>query len=89
MAGRLGVAPGDPLPREFQLDRTVFTRSVVVPFVVYCKESETALVDGPVIAHMPSLVLWYGGPRGIVLWQNREWLPGRASRLRRLRDTGY
>jgi hypothetical protein len=76
------------LPAELTTQRFVATHRVILPALIYC-EGQSYTKAGPIADTIkPSLVLWYG-ISSAVLWQNKEWLPGRSARLRELAETGY
>lgn len=87
-AERWGASRDAALPSEFTIQRFLATHRLVLPALIYC-EGQSYTQAGPIADTVkPSLVLWYG-TSSVVLWQSREWLPGRAARLRELAETGY
>ena len=75
-------------PSEWKIVRYVVGRRVAWPGVWYY-EGMSYTVDGPISDHTPrSLVLWYG-VGATVAWQDKEWFPDRAARMRELAETGY
>lgn len=87
-AVRYGIPPGTPAPPELTIERFTGTHVVALPLVVYHK-GQSYTRNGPIADHTKiSFVMWYGFA-ATVLWQDKEWLPGRPSRIRRLAETGY
>jgi hypothetical protein len=85
---RWGVPLGAPLPSELVIERFETTHWVALPLLVYC-EGQSYTRNGPVADTIkPSLVLWYGVSASVI-WQSKEWLPGRSSRIQQLAETGY
>jgi hypothetical protein len=87
-AARWGAPVGAPLPPELLIEGFETTHRLTLPLLVYC-EGQSFTRSGPIADTVkPSLVLWYG-VSATVLWQSKEWLPGRRSRIRQLAETGY
>lgn len=85
---RWGVPKSAALPSELAIQRFLATHRVVLPALIYC-EGQSYTHAGPIADTVkPSLVFWYGAS-SVVLWQSKEWLPGRSTRLRQLAETGY
>ena len=76
------------MPPELTIERFVAFRRVTLPLLLYV-EGQSYNRNGPIADTVkPSLVVWYG-VSAVVVWQNKEWFPGRPSRIRRLAETGY
>jgi hypothetical protein len=87
-AARWGVPLGAPLPPEMVIERFEMSHRVTLPLLLYC-EGQSSTRSGYIADTVkPSLVLWYG-LSATVVWQSKEWFPGRPSRIRQLAETGY
>jgi hypothetical protein len=79
------TARGQSLPR---IEAFVVDHGVALPAVWYY-EGRSHTSAGAVSDHVhKSLVLWYG-VGATVAWQDKEWFPGGAARMRSLAETGY
>jgi hypothetical protein len=75
-------------PPGWKIDGFVTYRRIPLPAIWYY-EGCSRTADGPVSDHVrTSLVVWYA-TGATVVWEDKEWFPGRPARLRRLADTGY
>jgi hypothetical protein len=76
------------LPSRWKIDGFITNRRLAFPAVWYY-EGCSRTADGPVSDHVRrSLVVWYG-VGATVAWEDKEWFPGSAARLRTLAETGH
>ncbi len=87
-ATRWGLPRDAPLPPELEVVGFVGSHRIALPFVLYYEGQSYTRRGAIADTVKPSLVLWYGFSAAVV-WQNKEWFPGRPSRLRQLAETGY
>ena len=87
-AASWGVPSESPMPPELTVERFVALHHVTFPLLLYY-EGQSYTRNGPIADTVkPSLVVWYG-VSATVVWQSKEWFPGRSSRIRQLAETGY
>ncbi len=76
------------MPPELTVERFVPFHRVTLPFLLYY-EGQSYTRKGPIADTVkPSLVAWYG-ISATVLWQGKEWFPGRRFRMRQVAETGH
>ena len=79
------VATSQSPPR---IERFVVEYGMALPAVWYY-EGQSRTSAGAVSDHVHrSLVLWYGVGSSVV-WQDKEWLPGSAAKMRHLAEAGH